>query len=222
MAADFPYANLLPWLDSLAPERPEEMRKMEAHAAEHGFPIIGPAAGHLCYLFAKMCGARTVFELGSGYGYSTAWFAKAVDENGGGEVCHVVWDENLSAMARKHLAALGYPAHEDDPAARTTIRYVVGEAVEALTRHTGPFDLIFNDIDKEGYPAAIPVVEPRLRPGGVFITDNVVWSGKTFDKSVSDSTTEAIRDFVHKMTTNPAWSAGVVPVRDGLLVAVKR
>jgi len=94
------------YLDKLVPERPAELRDMERIAESTNFPIIGPASGHLCYLVARMIRARRVFELGSGYGYSTAWFARAVRENGGGEVHHVVWDEDLSNRARKHLDRL--------------------------------------------------------------------------------------------------------------------
>src|SRR6266511_4291505 len=130
--------------------------RMEEEARRDGFPIIGPAAGQYCHMIARMIGARRVFELGSGYGYSTLWFARAVRENGGGEVHHVVWDEELSREARGHLAALGY----DD-----LVRFHVGEAVETLRRTAGPFDLIFNDIDKIGYPASLPVITARLRRG---------------------------------------------------------
>src|SRR2546423_2624059 len=121
------------YLDALVPARPAEMQAMERRAAETDFPIIGPAAGQLCYLVARMIGARRIFELGSGYGYSTAWFARAVRENGGGEVHHVVWDEELSREAPEHLAALGY---ED------VVRFLVGEAVEMLRGTAGPFDLV--------------------------------------------------------------------------------
>src|SRR5256885_13059488 len=96
------------YLDSLVPPRPAEMQKMEAHAKEINFPIVGPASGYLCYQVAKMIGARKVYELGSGYGYSTAWFAKAVQENGGGEVHHLAWSDDLSQQARKHLSTLGF------------------------------------------------------------------------------------------------------------------
>src|SRR5689334_153883 len=155
--------NILPpeisaYLDALVPSRPPEMQAMEREAERTSFPIIGPAAGHLCYLVARMIGARRVFELGSGYGYSTAWFARAVRENGGGEVHHVVWDEALSRDARRHLAALGL----DD-----LVRFHVGEAVATLRGTDGPFDLVFNDIEKAGYPASLPVIASRLRPGGV-------------------------------------------------------
>jgi predicted O-methyltransferase YrrM len=125
------------YLESLVPPRPAELQKMEAYAREKSFPIIGPACGHLCYQMAKMTNARRVFELGSGYGYSTAFFAKAVKENGGGVVHHVVWDEALSKRARGHLDTLGYA---------DVVQYHVSEAIEALERTDGPFDLIFNDI----------------------------------------------------------------------------
>jgi len=111
------------YLDDLVPERPAELRKMERIAESTNFPIIGPASGNLCYLIARLIGARRVFELGSGYGYSTAWFARAVRENGGGEVHHVVWDADLSGRARKHLEALGYS---------DLVRFHVAEAVETL------------------------------------------------------------------------------------------
>lgn len=201
------------YLDSLVPERPPEMQAMEAYADEHNFPIVGPASGHLCYQLARMANARRIFELGSGYGYSTAWFARAVQENGGGEVFHVVWDETLSQKARGHLRALGYDA---------VVRYRVGEAVQALRETEGPFDLIFNDIDKEGYPAALPVIKEKLRPGGLLITDNAIWSGRVYDEADKDASTEAIREFTRLVMTDATWIGGVVPVRDGLLVAYKQ
>src|SRR5437667_11286231 len=95
------------YLDALVPPRPARLAELEAAARRTGFPIIGPATGHLCYLLARLTRARQIFELGSGFGYSTAWFARAVKENGGGTVHHVVWDEDLSQAARANPAALG-------------------------------------------------------------------------------------------------------------------
>ncbi len=206
------HPNLREYLDGLVPNRPPEMEAMELYAKEHGFPIVGPASGQLCYLMARLIGARRVFELGSGYGYSTAWFCKAVRENGGGEVHHVVWDQELSDMARGHLKAIGY---ED------LGRYTVGEAVGALGKAEGPFDVIFNDIDKEGYPAALPVIEEKLRPGGVMIVDNLLWSGKVLEASEREASTEAIRTFTRMVTQDAAWTATIVPIRDGVLIARK-
>lgn len=198
------------YLDALVPQRPPEMRDMEAYAREHDFPIIGPAAGNFCYLVARMIGARSIFELGSGYGYSTAWFARAVRENGGGVVHHVVWDEDLSSRARGHLEALGFS---------DLVRYHVGEAVAALQAQSESFDLIFNDIDKQGYAASLPVIAEKLRPGGVLIIDNMLWSGRIFDAEDRSAATEGVREFTRLITADPGWAMSLVPIRDGLIVA---
>lgn len=198
------------YLDSLVPPRPAELDGMEAIAARTKFPIIGPAAGHFCYLLARLTGARAVFELGSGYGYSTAWFARAVVENGGGIVHHVVWDEGLSARARRHLQALGLAQ---------VVEFHVGEAVAVLRATPGPFDLIFNDIDKAGYPASLPVIASRLRDGGVLVTDNLLWHGRILDQADRSADTAGVREYTRLVMTDPAWTASIVPIRDGLLVA---
>lgn len=206
------FERLSDYLTGLVPERPAELQKMEEYAREHRFPIIGPAAGYFCYQIARMIGARRIFELGSGYGYSTAWLARAVRENGGGNVHHVVWNEELSTRARGHLAALGY--HD-------LIEYHVGEAVEALRRTDGIFDLIFNDIDKEGYPASLPVITEKLRPGGVLIVDNMFMGGRVLDQSDRGVSTEGVRKITRLVMSDPGWVSTVVPIRDGLLVAYR-
>ena len=204
---------LMKYLDSLVPPRPPEMQAMEVIAQKTNFPIIGPASGFLCYQMARLIGARRIFELGSGYGYSTAWFAKAVAENGGGEVYHVVWDEKLSQQARQHLAVLGYNG---------MIHYHVGEAVQTLQATPGPFDLIFNDINKEGYAASLPVIFEKLRPGGVLIVDNMLWSGRVFDPKDKTPATTNIRKLTEMLTQSPDWIVTLVPVRDGVVVAYKK
>jgi caffeoyl-CoA O-methyltransferase len=208
-----PADQLRDYLHALVPERPPELQAMEAYALETDFPIIGPAAGQLCYLISRILAARQVFELGSGYGYSTAWFARAVHENGGGTVHHVVWDEDLSNQARRHLSALGY----DD-----VVRYHVGEAVATLQQTAGPFDVIFNDIDKHAYPASLPVIAQKLRRGGVLIIDNMLWSGRIFDASDTSRATQGVREFTRLITADPAWIVSLVPIRDGLIVAYRK
>jgi predicted O-methyltransferase YrrM len=212
MASDPLPQYLHDYLDSLVPERPPELQKMEAYARQHGFPIIGPASGHFCYQVARMIGARRIFELGSGYGYSTAWFARAVKENGGGTVQHVVWDEELSSMARHHLGRLGYDG---------IVQYTVGEAVAALRQAEGPFDIIFNDIDKDGYPASLAVIAEKLRPGGVLIIDNMLWHGAIFDDADQSPANRGVREVTRMLTSDPAWIASLVPVRDGMIVAMR-
>lgn len=219
MSRTIDFAQMEIWLSTLLPARPDEMLRMEEHARVHDFPIIGALSGQVCYTLARIHGSRRVFELGSGYGYSTAWFAKAVMDNeaeGNGpasspaQVHHCVWDEALSAQARTHLAALGYS---------DLIQFHVGEAVATLQGIDGPFDLIFLDIQKTQYPAALPVIEAALRPGGMLIIDNILWSGRSWEAGNSEPETEAIRLTARMLAESPRWSSFVVPVRDGLLVA---
>jgi predicted O-methyltransferase YrrM len=209
---DLDYRRIQDYLATLVPPRPAELQVMEAYAREQNFPIIGPVAGQVCYLLTRLIGARRVFEMGSGYGYSTAWFARGVAENGGGEVHHVVWDAELSRRARAHLAALGYA---------DLMRYHVGEAVTVLRGTAGPFDLIFNDINKEAYPASLPVIAAKLRSGGLLIVDNMLWSGRIFDETDHSPATEGVRTLTRMLVDSPDWSVMLLPVRDGLLVARK-
>lgn len=204
--------KLTEYLTNLVPPRPPELQKMEAYAAEHNFPIIGPICGHLCYQLARSLNAKRIFELGSGYGYSTAFFAQAVQENGGGEVHHVVWDEKLSAMSREHLKTLGY---------ESLIKYTMGEAVQTLQATDGPFDVIFMDIDKQDYAKAIPSIHAKLKIGGLLIIDNILWSGRIFDAKDQSPQTAAIREVTGMLTNNDRWVASIIPIRDGLLLATK-
>ncbi|HEU4994815.1 MAG TPA: O-methyltransferase [Gemmatimonadaceae bacterium] len=200
------------YLEKLVPSRPPELALMERVARKTNFPIIGPAVGQLCYLLARAIGARRVFELGSGYGYSTAWFARAVKENGGGVVHHVVWDQDLSRRARAHLDALELGDQ---------VHYTVGEAVDTLRKTGEQFDIIFNDIDKRAYPDSLPVIESRLRSGGLLITDNLLWSGRIFDAADKSEDTKGVRKLTRLVTDSPVWSASIIPIRDGVLVARK-
>ncbi len=200
------------YLDGLVPRRPPRLAELEAEAQRTDFPIIGPATGHLCYLLTRLTGARQVFELGSGFGYSTAWFARAVKENGGGTVHHVVWDEDLSRAARENLAALGLA---------DVVRFHVGEAVATLTNATGPFDIIFNDIDKHDYPKALDVIASKLKAGDLLLADNLLWSGRIFDGRDRSKDTRGIREFTRRVQADPRWISSVIPIRDGLLVAYR-
>jgi caffeoyl-CoA O-methyltransferase len=201
------------YLDGLVPTRPAEMQAMEAYAEKRNFPIIGPASGYLCYQIARLIQARRVFEMGSGYGYSTAWFARAVQENGGGQVHHVVWNDELSQQAKQHLHILGFDG---------IIQYQVSEAVQALKATQGEFDLIFNDIDKEGYPASLPIIAEKLRPGGVLIIDNMIGHGRIFDSADLSPATRGVREFTQLIAHDPSWIVSLVPIRDGMIIAYKK
>ncbi len=207
------YQTAQDYLTSLVPPREKELQEMEAYAEKHDFPIIGPACGYYCYQIARMINAKSVFELGSGYGYSTAWFSKAVRENGGGVVHHTVWDEKLSKMASNHLLKLGFA---------DIVQYHVAEAVESLRQEAGLFDIIFNDIDKQAYPESLGVIKNKLRSGGILIIDNMLWSGRIFDPKDTSLATEGIREFTRRITTDNDWVVSLTPVRDGMIVAYKK
>jgi predicted O-methyltransferase YrrM len=207
------HPGLEPYLKGLLPNRPPVLLEMEARAATEQFPIVGPVVGQLFYLLARLGGARSVFELGSGFGYSTAWFAMGVRDNGGGEVHHAVWDEGLSASAREYLDRLGLGG---------MVKFHVGEAVETLRRTGGTYDIIFNDIEKHGYPASFPVMKQHLVSGGIMLVDNVLWSGRVFEPAARDSSTAAIRELTTTVFADPDFTGTIIPLRDGVLVARKR
>lgn len=211
--SELTYQATQDYLTSLVPLREQELQEMEAYAEKHNFPIIGPACGYYCYQLARMIGAKSIFELGSGYGYSTAWFSKAVQENGGGVVHHTVWDEELSKSAASHLLKLGFA---------DIVQYHIAEAVESLRQESGPFDIIFNDIDKQAYPASLPVIKEKLRSGGLLIIDNMLWSGRIFDDNDISPATEGVREFTRRITTDKDWIVSLAPVRDGMIVAYKK
>jgi caffeoyl-CoA O-methyltransferase len=209
---DLAQPALTAYLEGLIPARPPVLAEMETYAAERRFPIVGPVVGRLFYLLTRATGARRVFEMGSGFGYSTAWFAMAVRDNGGGEVHHVVWDEDLSRRAREYLGRLGLS---------DVVRFQVGEAVEALGRAPGDFDIIFNDIEKDGYPASFPVMKAHLRRGGLLLVDNMIWRGRAMDPSVNDPATRGVREITRLLFADPDLTGLIVPLRDGVFVGHK-
>ena len=211
--AEISYDDVQEYLSTLVPPREPELQAMERLAEQNDFPIIGPACGYYCYQLARMIKAQSIFELGSGYGYSTAWFAKAVKENGGGVVHHTVWDAELSKQAQEHLSKLG---------SADVVTFHNAEAVETLRQTPGLFDIIFNDIDKEGYPDSLPVIKEKLRSGGILIIDNMLWGGRIFDSNDAGTSTVAIRRFIHTITTDPDWIVSLTPMRDGMIVAYKK
>ncbi len=186
--------------------------RMEEEARQERFPIVGPAAGKFLYMMARAIGARRIFELGSGYGYSTLWFARAVRENGGGEVHHTVWNEHLHERAKKNLTEAGYA---------DLVRFHHGEAVGLLRLADGPFDILFNDIDKDGYPASLPAMKEKLRVGGLILIDNMIWHGRIFDPADQAPATQGVREFTRMLQADPDFVFQLVPIRDGIITALR-
>ena len=183
--------------------------EMEAEGAERNFPIIGRLVGVTVELLARSVGANRVFELGSGYGYSAYWFSRAVGP--GGEVHCTDGDPANEAKALDSLrrAGLGEP-----------IRWHVGDAVTGLASVEGEFDVVYNDIDKDGYPDAWRAARERIRVGGLYLCDNVLWSGRVTEPS-PDPTTSAILEHNAMIAGDERYLSTIVPTRDGVMVALR-
>jgi len=185
--------------------------EMEALARERGFPIVGPLVGRALLVLSRAIGARRVFELGSGYGYSALFFARAVGEAG---IVHCTeLDQDNVGLAQGFLTRAGV---------RDRVVYHREEAVAALRRIGGTWDVVYNDIDKEGYPETVDLAHARLRPGGLFITDNVLWSGRVLPGE-GDGTpaTRGVVEFTKRLLAHPGFLTSINPTRDGVAVALR-
>jgi caffeoyl-CoA O-methyltransferase len=187
--------------------------EMEAEGKERGFPIIGRLVGVTVELLARSVGARRVFELGSGFGYSAYWFARAVGPSG--EVHGTDGDPANEPKALDYLsrAALAEP-----------IRWHVGDAVTQLGAVEGEFDVVYNDIDKDGYPAAWMAARERIRVGGLYVCDNVLWSGRVAVQDPDDPRplyTQAVLEHNRLVADDDRFVSSIVPTRDGVFVALR-
>ena len=199
------------YLFSLLPPRDEVLADIEAEATKRKIPIVGPAVGRVLYQLATLIHAGTVFELGSAVGYSTIWWARAVGKNG--KVFYTDGDRKNADQARKYFERAGVAER---------INIGVGDALELLSEHKQEFDVIFNDVDKEDYPRVFRLATSRLRKGGLFVTDNVLWSGRVADPKNKEASTRAILEFNRLLYGSPDFLTTILPIRDGLAVAVKK
>jgi caffeoyl-CoA O-methyltransferase len=199
------------YLYSLLPKRDQVLAEMEAYASEHDVPIVGPAVARVLQQLAMTINAKTVFELGSAIGYSTIWWARAVGEKG-----RVIYTDGDSSNAER---ARGY---FDRAGVSDRITLHTGDALEFLSEQKQQYDIIFNDVDKEDYPRVLRLVSPRLRKGGLFVTDNSLWSGRVAEKNPKDAATKAILEFNRLLYSSGDFFTTILPLRDGLAVALKK
>jgi predicted O-methyltransferase YrrM len=186
-------------------------REMEELGRTRDFPIVGPVVGRHLEVLARAIGARRVFELGSGYGYSAYFFARAV--GAGGEVhCTELSAENVE-LARGFLGRAGL---------WDRVTYHQQEATAALRAVGGTWDVVYNDIDKDGYPATVDLAHAHLRPGGLFITDNVLWSGRILEgHHDGTAATQGVIEFTRRLLAHKGFLTSINPTRDGVAVAVR-
>ena len=213
------------YLLEVIPDRDEVLTEMEAYARERRFPIVGPLVGRVLHQLVLLTNPTRIFEMGSGFGYSAYWMAKALQQPEARIICTDGSQENANRAAG-YLTRGGIADRID---------YRVGNALEIIDETEGEFDIIYNDIDKDGYPEAFRKAIPRLRSGGLFITDNMLWLGRvvTYDTDAELPAGDEDEEWVHKTTvgvkeltrllySSPDVFTTIIPLRDGVSVAIKR
>jgi caffeoyl-CoA O-methyltransferase len=196
------------YMYDLLPPRDSVLAEMERYAEDHKVPIIGPAASRLLATLVMVSGARRIFELGSAIGYSTIWLARAAGQ--GAEVHYSDGSAENAERARRYF---------EEAAVADRIHVHVGDALTALADTPGEFDLIFNDVDKDGYPAVLKAVPERIRHGGLFVADNTLWHARVLDPQ--EKTDHAVRLFNDQLFASPFFYATQVPLRDGISIAIR-
>ncbi len=197
------------YIYSLLPKRDPILAEMEAHAKRHNVPIVGPACGRLLTLLVQMSGAKRIFEMGSAIGYSTLWLARAA-----GPGAEVFYTDGNPENAKRAQATFERAGVAD------RIHVQVGNALDLLKQTPGEFDLIFNDVDKHYYPDVFHLAVPRVRSGGLFVTDNSLWSGRVTKKS-TNADTRGVQKFNKLVYDSKDLYPVIVPLRDGMIVCRK-
>lgn len=202
-------ASLEKYLYGLLPPRDAVLTEMERLAARRDIPIVGPAVGRVLYQLVQLIGAKRIFEMGSAIGYSTLWLARAAGPNA--TVYYTDGDPENAEQARDFFARAGVADR---------IRIMVGNSLDLIQQMPGDFDFIFNDVDKHDYPNVFHLAVPRLRRGGLFVTDNALWSGQVARKA-HDPATRALQEFNRLIYSSPDLFPTIIPLRDGLAVCHK-
>jgi predicted O-methyltransferase YrrM len=199
------------YLHELANPDDPVLREMEVFAAERSFPIVGPQVGQLLHFLARTISAKRVIELGSGFGYSAYWFARAVGPGG-----QVVLTETAEENANQGLEFLQRGGLAD------RVRIEVGDALEIIDRIGGEFDIVFNDVDKEQYPLVLEKAAAALRPGGLFVSDNMLWFGTVLDPQPDQDSTRGVKELTRRLYESDEFETVLIPLRDGVTVATYR
>jgi len=203
------YDEIDEYIDGLANRGDAALKTVERQGEAEGWPIVGAAEGSFLHILARSIRAKRILELGTAIGYSGTWLARALPDDG--ELVTVEHDPETAVLARKNLEKTGVASK---------VKILVGDAQQILPDVRGPFDYIFNDIDKAGYPAVLEPCIERLRVGGLLVTDNVLWHGDVARKDRSKET-QAIRTYNERLARDPRMLAVIVPLRDGVSVAIK-
>lgn len=209
------------FLTATAPEHTAVQAEMADLADEWGFPIIGPEAGAVLRLLARLTDAERVFEFGSGFGYSATWFLR-----GGAEsvVC-TEFDEDEAERGAAFAADHGYA---------DGVTFEVGDAMETIDRYDGPFDIVLIDHQKGRYAEAYRTVLPKVRTGGVVVADNIARgpidfgdlvahfeAGEPLPDPAVDEETRGIGEYVGTVRSDDAVETAILPVGSGIAVSTR-
>ena len=180
-----------------------------------GLPLVDAEVGALLRVLATAINASRILEIGTAIGYSGIWLAGALPP--GGMLITMEMNDERATEARENFARAGL-------ADRVSV--VVGDAQLKLAKVAGPFDLIFQDGDKQLYSPLLDRLVALLRPRGLLVTDNVLWDGEVAPGFVETpkrdaAETRAIADYNARVAAHPALATSIVPLRDGLSISVK-
>ena len=178
-------------------------------------PLVDAEVGALLHVLARAVGATRVLEIGTAIGYSGTWLARALPA--GGMLLTMEMNAERARVARANFERAGV-------ADRTSV--IVGDAQRMLAKVAGPFDLIFQDGDKLQYEPMLDRLVDLLRPGGLLVTDNVLWDGEVVPGFVAKpqrdpEDTRAIAAYNERLNSHPRLMTATVPLRDGLAIAVR-
>ena len=188
----------------------EILDEMHAYADESEVPIVGPLVGNFLYIITLITKSKKIFELGSGFGYSAYWFARALG-SGGTIICTDYSKEHME-KARYFFNKAGLTG---------LLEFKAGNSIDILGEAEEEFEIIFNDVDKEFYPDVIDIAYDKLIKGGLLITDNVLWYGRVIEDDELPST-RGVKDFNEAICTDPRFITSILPLRDGVSISYKK
>lgn len=198
------------YLQGLAEEEDEPLRAARARSEEADIPAVPAETGAVLRFLARAIGARTVVEVGSGGGYSGLWFMGGMEPKG--ILTTIEVDSSHQNLAQQAYAEAGVTGH---------VRSLLGPALQMLPKLAdSTYDIVFLDAVKSEYPDYLEHAKRLLRPGGVLVADNVLWGGRVADPLMDDADTEGLRVFNDTVTDDPDFSGLILPIGDGILVAV--
>jgi caffeoyl-CoA O-methyltransferase len=188
--------------------------EMESLAKKRDFPAVGRVVGNFFRFLAQSIDAQRIFEFGSGFGFSAYWFSHGMN---GGELILTDGSKTNISLAQKFLSRLER---------KCDFQFHFAWAQDVFRDAAGDFDIVYNDVDKGDYLEVWDLAREKIRPGGYYIADNVLWYGRVTAEKVAHDVepgwTETIKEHNALIFADPDFDAFINPTRDGVLVARRR